>query len=50
MKSDESHKRLSLKEFVWLGFNYAVGIGFIGNFAILSNIGKPNSIGINAPD
>ncbi|WP_338960565.1 APC family permease [Spiroplasma endosymbiont of Lasioglossum villosulum] len=48
MKSDESHKRLSLKEFVWLGFNYAVGIGFIGNFAILSNIGKPNSIGINA--
>ncbi|WP_425380969.1 APC family permease [Spiroplasma endosymbiont of Polydrusus pterygomalis] len=48
MTNSESHKRLSLKEFVWLGFNYAVGIGFIGNFAILSNIGMPNSIGINA--
>lgn len=48
MSNQDSHKRLSLKEFVWLGFNYAVGIGFIGNFAILSNIGKHNSIGINA--
>lgn len=48
MENDNSHKRLSLKEFVWLGFNYAVGIGFIGNFAILSNIEKANSIGINA--
>ena len=48
MSNINSHKRLSLKEFIWLGFNYAVGIGFIGNFAILSNIGKANSIGINA--
>lgn len=29
MASSDSHKRLSLKEFVWLGFNYAVGISFI---------------------
>lgn len=47
-QTSSSHKRLSLKEFVWLGFNYVVGIGFIGNFAILSNVGQPNSIGINA--
>ncbi|WP_342276043.1 hypothetical protein [Spiroplasma endosymbiont of Nebria brevicollis] len=40
-------KKISLKEFVWMGFNYTVGIGFIGNFALLANIGKINSIGAN---
>jgi amino acid transporter len=30
-------KKLSLAQFIWLGFNYTVGIGFIGNLAILSN-------------
>ncbi|MDQ7982598.1 MAG: APC family permease [Spiroplasma sp.] len=48
MEGNVSKKKLSLKEFIWLGFNYTVGIGFVGNFAILSNIGKANSIGINA--
>lgn len=48
MEGKVSNKKLSLKEFIWLGFNYTVGIGFVGNFAVLSNIDKANSIGINA--
>ncbi|QVK00452.1 APC family permease [Mycoplasma mycoides subsp. capri] len=31
-------KKMSLKEFIWMGFNYTVGVGFIGNLAIFSNI------------
>ncbi|MGL5268421.1 MAG: APC family permease [Spiroplasma sp.] len=48
MKRKVLKKKLSLKEFIWLGFNYTVGIGFVGNFAILSNIGNTDSIGIHA--
>lgn len=48
MEGKVSKKKLSLREFIWLGFNYTVGIGFVGNFAILSNINQVNSIGINA--
>lgn len=48
MKKNQAQKKLSLKEFVWYGFNYSVGIGFIGNFAILSNQGQNYSFGINA--
>ncbi|ATZ18737.1 hypothetical protein ESOMN_v1c03550 [Williamsoniiplasma somnilux] len=44
---NKSGKKFSLKEFIWMGFNYSVGIAFIGNFAILSNIGQENSIGIH---
>lgn len=48
MEGKVSKKKLSLKEFIWLGFNYTVGIGFIGNFAVLSNLNELNSIGMNA--
>lgn len=48
MEGKISNKKLSLREFIWLGFNYTVGIGFVGNFAVLSNLDKANSIGINA--
>ncbi len=48
MEGNVSKKKLSLKEFIWLGFNYTVGIGFVGNFAILSNVDASNSIGIHA--
>lgn len=48
MEGNVSEKKLSLKEFIWLGFNYTVGIGFVGNFAILSNVGAVNSIGMHA--
>lgn len=48
MEGKVSKKKLSLREFIWLGFNYTVGIGFVGNFTILSNIGAANSIGIHA--
>lgn len=48
MEGKVSKKKLSLKEFIWLGFNYTVGIGFVGNFAILSNIDAKNSIGMHA--
>lgn len=47
MLKKEQNKKFSLADFVWLGFNYTVGIGFIGNFAILSNISQPDSIGIH---
>jgi hypothetical protein len=30
-------KKFSLKEFIWHGFNYTVGIGFIGVAGILGN-------------
>lgn len=48
MEGKVSKKKLSLREFIWLGFNYTVGIGFVGNFAVLSNISAPNSIGMHA--
>lgn len=48
MEGNASKKKLSLKEFIWLGFNYTVGIGFVGNFAILSNVGSHNAIGMHA--
>lgn len=48
MEGNVSKKKLSLKEFIWLGFNYTVGIGFVGNFAILSNAGNANAIGMHA--
>ncbi|AKM54247.1 transmembrane protein permease [Spiroplasma eriocheiris] len=47
VKQKKETKKFSLADFVWLGFNYTVGIGFIGNFAILSNINQPDSIGIH---
>ncbi|WP_338965965.1 MULTISPECIES: hypothetical protein [unclassified Spiroplasma] len=47
MLKKEQNKKFSLADFVWLGFNYIVGISFIGNFAILANISEPNSIGIH---
>jgi amino acid transporter len=38
MKTQKTEsKKLSLVQFVWLGFNYTVGIAFIGNLAVLSN-------------
>jgi hypothetical protein len=40
-------KKFSLGEFVWLGFNYTVGISFIGACAGLSNKLDTNSDGIN---
>ena len=48
MLKKEQNKKFSLADFVWLGFNYTVGISFIGNFAILANISEPDSIGIHA--
>lgn len=48
MEQQVSKKKLSLKEFIWLGFNYTVGIGFVGNFAILSNINTNYSFGAHA--
>lgn len=48
MEGKTSKKKLSLREFIWLGFNYTVGIGFVGNFAILSNINANKNFGINA--
>lgn len=48
MEGKVSKKKLSLREFIWLGFNYTVGIGFVGNFAVLSNIGVADSIGMHA--
>lgn len=36
-KSTHDSKKLSLGQFVWMGFNYTVGIGFIGNLATFSN-------------
>ncbi|WHQ36544.1 APC family permease [Spiroplasma sp. SV19] len=47
MLKKEQNKKFSLADFVWLGFNYTVGISFIGNFAILANISEPDSIGIH---
>ncbi|WP_235282724.1 amino acid permease [Mycoplasma capricolum] len=41
-------KKMSLKEFIWMGFNYTVGIGFIGNLAIFSNIKIQNQINQNS--
>lgn len=38
---------ISLKEYIWHGFNYTVGISFIGMLAILSNIDEKDSIGLN---
>ncbi len=47
-------KKLTLAEFVWYGFNFTVGISFIGGFAFLSNVNNPGTgknplaIGANA--
>jgi hypothetical protein len=43
----ENSKKFSLKEFVWLGFNYTVGISFIGACASLSNKQLYNADGVN---
>ncbi|MDR1234664.1 MAG: APC family permease [Mycoplasmataceae bacterium] len=40
-------KKFSLREFVWLGFNYTVGISFIGACAGLSNPLGVNSDGVH---
>jgi hypothetical protein len=48
LKKDSNH--FNLRQFIWLGFNYTVGIAFIGNLAILSNSSSAkNSDGLN-PD
>ncbi len=49
-------KKITLKEFIWYGFNFTASAGFIGGYAVLSNPGSgssgytnnPNSVGINA--
>ncbi|AGM24996.1 APC family permease [Spiroplasma chrysopicola] len=38
MREKKQTKKFSLADFVWLGFNYTVSVGFIGNFAVLSNV------------
>ncbi|WP_338970414.1 APC family permease [Spiroplasma endosymbiont of Labia minor] len=49
----DKSKKISLGQFIWLGFNYTVGIGFLGNMAILSNLWNAdgtenkNSIGMH---
>jgi hypothetical protein len=30
-------KKFNLREFIWHGFNYTVGIGFIGVIGVLGN-------------
>jgi hypothetical protein len=46
-KLGSDKKKFSLGEFVWLGFNYTVGISFIGACAGLSNPIAHNSDGMN---
>ncbi|MDR2369492.1 MAG: APC family permease [Mycoplasmataceae bacterium] len=43
----DTKKKFSLKEFVWLGFNYTVGINFIGACAVLTNRRDVNTDDVN---
>lgn len=41
-------KKMTLYEFVVIGFNYTAAIGFVGSFALLSDDKSKNSIGMHA--
>ncbi len=44
---NKDNKKISLKEFIWMGFNFCVGITFLGSMAGLTDILSPDNVGIN---
>ena len=47
MQKTKTTKKFNLGYFIWMGCNYVINIGFLGNFAVLSNLDRRDAIGIH---